>query len=61
MLEDVLARRATEVDFICGAIVREAARYGIPVPITGVVYRLIKGKEASWSLQRTRRLEEVSG
>jgi 2-dehydropantoate 2-reductase len=48
MLEDVLARRPTEVDFIAGALVREAARYGIPVPVTAAAYQLIKGKEASW-------------
>jgi 2-dehydropantoate 2-reductase len=60
MLEDVLARRPTEVDFICGALVREAAEHGIAVPVTAAVYRLIKGKEASWAVARPR-LEEVSG
>jgi 2-dehydropantoate 2-reductase len=48
MLEDVLARRRTEVDFIAGALVREAARHGVPVPVTAAAYQLIKGKEASW-------------
>jgi 2-dehydropantoate 2-reductase len=55
MLEDVLARRPTEVDFICGAIVREAARNRMPVPVTAAVHRLIKGKEASWSGGEPRR------
>lgn len=50
MLEDVLARRPTEVEFICGAVVREAAKLGVPVPITATVYRLIRGKQASWEL-----------
>ena len=54
MLEDVLARRPTEVDFISGAVVREAERRGLSVPITATVYRLIKGKEASWELARRR-------
>jgi 2-dehydropantoate 2-reductase len=54
MLEDVLARRATEVDFIAGAVVREAAKHGVAVPITATVHRLIKGKEASWELARQR-------
>jgi 2-dehydropantoate 2-reductase len=54
MLEDVLARRPTEVDFIAGAVVREAQKRGVSVPITATVHRLIKGKEASWGLARER-------
>lgn len=49
MLEDVRARRLTEVDWITGAIVREAEKAGIAAPINEVLYRLVKGKEASWS------------
>ena len=48
MLEDVLARRPTEVDFITGALVREATRLGVPVPLHTAMYRLVKGLEASW-------------
>jgi 2-dehydropantoate 2-reductase len=48
MLEDVLAKRPTEVDFITGALVREAQRLGVPVPLHTAMYRLVKGKEASW-------------
>ena len=57
MLADVLARRPTEVDFICGAVVREAGERRVPVPVTAAVDRLIKGLEASWA----RRTEGVSG
>ena len=32
MLEDVEARRPTEIDLITGALVREAERHGVPVP-----------------------------
>jgi len=60
MLEDVLAHRATEADFISGALVREAAERGVPAPLTAAVHRLIKGKEASWRVTRPR-LEEVAG
>ena len=49
MLEDVDARRLTEVDLITGALVREADRLGVPVPLHTALYRLIKAKEASWS------------
>jgi 2-dehydropantoate 2-reductase len=48
MLEDVLAKRPTEVDFITGALAREADRAGIAVPLHLAMYRLVKGKEASW-------------
>jgi 2-dehydropantoate 2-reductase len=48
MLEDVEARRPTEVDTITGALVREARRVGVPVPLHETMYRLIKAREASW-------------
>ena len=50
MLADVLAHRPTEVDYIAGAVVREAARLGVEVPVTAAVHRLVKGREASWEL-----------
>jgi 2-dehydropantoate 2-reductase len=49
MLEDVEARRRTEIDLITGALVREAGRLGIPVPLHTALYALVKGKEASYS------------
>jgi len=48
MLEDVEARRPTEVDFITGALVREAERCGVEAPLMTAVYRLVKGREASY-------------
>jgi len=48
MLEDVDARRRTEVDMITGSLVAEAHRLGVPVPLHEAMYRLIKAKEASW-------------
>jgi 2-dehydropantoate 2-reductase len=49
MLEDVEARRPTEVELINGALVREAERHGVPVPLQTAVYRLVKAREASYS------------
>ena len=49
MLEDVEARRPTEIDLITGALVREGERLGVPVPLHTALYRLIKAKEASWT------------
>lgn len=51
MLYDVNHRLATEIDFLSGAIVREAERAGVPAPLHGTMWRLVKGKEASWTLQ----------
>src|SRR5439155_4022618 len=44
MLYDVRHQLPTEVDFLSGAIAREAQRVGVPAPLHTVVYRLIKGK-----------------
>jgi 2-dehydropantoate 2-reductase len=51
MLYDVRHQLATEVDFLSGAIAREAERLGVPSPLHTAVYRLIKGKEASWTFK----------
>ncbi len=48
MLEDVEARRPTEIEHITGALVREADRLGVPVPLHTALYRLVRGREASW-------------
>jgi 2-dehydropantoate 2-reductase len=49
MLYDIRHKLQTEVDFLGGAIAREAQRAGIPAPLHTALYRLIKGKEASWT------------
>lgn len=49
MLTDIRNRSQTEVDFLGGAIAREAARLGVPAPLHTALYRLIKGKEQSWT------------
>jgi 2-dehydropantoate 2-reductase len=45
MLEDVRAGRRTEVDFITGALVREAERLGVDVPLHRAMYRLVRARE----------------
>jgi len=49
MLEDVDARRPTEVELINGSLLREAERRGVETPLQTALYRLIKAKEASYS------------
>ena len=48
MLYDVRHHQPTEIDFLCGAIAREAERLAVPAPLHTAMYRLIKGREASW-------------
>ena len=47
MLEDIRAGRRTEVDFITGALVREAERLGVDVPLHRAMYRLVSAREAA--------------
>jgi 2-dehydropantoate 2-reductase len=51
MLYDIHHKLETEVDFLGGAIAREAQRANIPAPLHTALYRLIKGKEASWTYE----------
>jgi len=48
MLEDVEAQRPTEVESINGALVREARRVGVAVPLQTALCVLVQGKEASY-------------
>jgi 2-dehydropantoate 2-reductase len=50
MLQDVLRKKPTEVDFINGVIVRQAQELGIPVPVNSMLLDLIKTIEASYGL-----------
>jgi 2-dehydropantoate 2-reductase len=49
MLQDVEARRATEVDYLNGGIVRFGREHGVPTPLNEAITALIKGLEASWT------------
>lgn len=48
MLQDVEARRQTEVDYLNGGIVRFGREYGVPTPLNEAVVALIKGVEHAW-------------
>lgn len=51
MLQDVLKKRKTEIDYINGAIVREAKILGISVPVNEALTNLVKTIESSYSKQ----------
>jgi 2-dehydropantoate 2-reductase len=48
MLQDVEARRQTEVDFLNGGIVRFGDEHGVPTPLNRAIWSLVKGLEQSW-------------
>jgi 2-dehydropantoate 2-reductase len=49
MLQDVEARRQTEIDFLNGGIVRFGREHGVPTPLNEAVTALIRGLERSWA------------
>jgi 2-dehydropantoate 2-reductase len=49
MLQDVEARRATEVDYLNGGIVRFGREHGVPTPLNEAIAALIRAREASWT------------
>jgi 2-dehydropantoate 2-reductase len=48
MLQDVEARRESEIDYLNGGVVRFGAETGVRTPLNEAVVALIKGMEASW-------------
>ena len=51
MLQDVEARRPTEVDFLNGGISRFGREQGIETPLNDALWALVKGLEHSWNRQ----------
>jgi 2-dehydropantoate 2-reductase len=51
MLQDVEARRLTEIDYLNGGIVRFGRQHGVPTPLNEAIWALVKGVEQSWSTQ----------
>jgi 2-dehydropantoate 2-reductase len=49
MLQDVEARRTTEIDYLNGGIVRFGREHGVPTPLNQAIWALVKGVEGSWT------------
>lgn len=49
MLQDVEARRQTEVDFMNGAICEWGAKAGVSTPLNRALWQLVKGAEHAWT------------
>lgn len=50
MLQDVIHKKRTEVDFINGVIVRQGRSAGIPTPVNLTLVNLIKAIESSYNI-----------
>lgn len=50
MLQDVLARRPTEIATLNGGVAEQARELGIPTPLNDMVVELIRGLERSWTV-----------
>jgi 2-dehydropantoate 2-reductase len=48
MLQDVLNSRRTEIDFINGAIVRQAKQLNIPTPVNETLAAMVRTIEKSY-------------
>ncbi|MFI5897121.1 ketopantoate reductase family protein [Actinoplanes sp. NPDC051513] len=48
MLQDVLARRTTEIDVLNGGVAAEGRRHGVPTPAHDAMVALVRGLETSW-------------
>ncbi|MBI4845172.1 MAG: 2-dehydropantoate 2-reductase [Candidatus Omnitrophica bacterium] len=51
MLQDVLKKKKTEIDYINGAIIRQAKSLNIPVPANMILANLVKAIELEYSKQ----------
>jgi 2-dehydropantoate 2-reductase len=48
MLQDVEARRPTELDLFAGTVLERARRHGLETPVNRTVYRIVRGLEAQF-------------
>ena len=56
MLQDVLNKKRTEIDFINGAIVRQGKSLGIPTPVNEVLTRLVRTIESNYARQLSQKI-----
>ncbi|WP_409341272.1 ketopantoate reductase family protein [Paenibacillus sp. MBLB4367] len=47
MLQDLEAGRTTEIDWITGSLLREAAKHKLELPVNRTIYALVKARERS--------------
>ena len=50
MLQDLMAGRKTEIDFLCGAVISKGEEVGVPTPRNEILMALVRGIEMSQKL-----------
>jgi 2-dehydropantoate 2-reductase len=60
MLQDIRRGAQTEIDGICGAVVRLGKRLGIPTPVNEAFLKLVKGKKVSQRVDLDRLLRSLN-
>ncbi len=50
MLQDMRRRVPTEIDAICGAVVRYGERFDVPTPVNAILFNLIRTKESGQAI-----------
>jgi 2-dehydropantoate 2-reductase len=53
MLQDALRGVETEIEAICGAVVRKGEELGVPTPVNAALYRMVKALEETYQRQVT--------
>lgn len=56
MLQDISRGAPTEIEAICGAVVRYGRRLGVPTPVNKLLLQLVKDKEAGRPVADIRRI-----
>lgn len=59
MLQDILSRKRTEIEQITGAVIEEATKRGIKVPVSKTVYALVKAIETKYMSDPTLKPDEM--
>ncbi|MCR4429632.1 MAG: 2-dehydropantoate 2-reductase [Tepidanaerobacteraceae bacterium] len=57
MLQDILAKRPTEIDSLNGAVAREAKTIGLSIPVTETLYCLVKIQEKTYGSQASAEIQ----
>jgi 2-dehydropantoate 2-reductase len=57
MLQDALRGVETEIEVICGAVVRKGEEMGVPTPVNAALYRMVRALEETYHVVRDKFLK----
>ena len=50
MLQDIEAKRKTEVEIFAGKVMELGTKYEIPTPVNAMLFKIIKAIEYAWNM-----------